>query len=142
MSVSEISIVIIAIALAVQTVLMVVAFAGGLRIWKQTQSDLREMQASLDKRFDAVSSRLDEAIVDARIAARAVEQLAHRADELVQDAAGVAQSVRTAVTVPKALMLTGTASVLKWLVAKWRSGSRKLPAGEHSPDRLGSADVF
>jgi hypothetical protein len=135
----DVAIIVIAVAVTAQAVIMAGALIAGARAWRQVQADVREWQDSLDRRLDAVSARIDEAVVDARLAARSVETLAARADGLVQDAATAAQSVRAAVTVPKALVLTGAASAARWLLSKWRvRHHRALP---HA-DGAGSADVF
>jgi hypothetical protein len=137
--VSDVAIVVIAVAVAAQTVMMAAAFIGGARAWRRVQTDIREWQVSLDHRIDAVSARIDEAVVDARLAARSVETLATRADGLIQDAATAAHTVRTAVTVPRALVLTGAASAARWVLSKWRGQHRRsLPQVESA----GSADVF
>ena len=82
---------------------------------------------------------IDEAVVDARLAARSVETLAMRADGLVHDAATAAHSVRAAVTMPRALVLTGAASAARWLLSKWRVRHHRSPP---QADGAGSADVF
>jgi hypothetical protein len=131
---NEVALVVIAVAVTAQTLMMAAALVGGAREWRRLQSDLRQWQASLDHRIDAVSTRIDEVVLDARLAARSVETLATRADGLMQNAATAAYTVRTAVTVPRALVLTGAASAARWLMAKWRH-RRSLPAVE-------GADVF
>ena len=134
MPANEVLLVVIAVAVTAQTLMMAGALVSGVRAWRRVQDDLRQWQASLDHRIDAVSARIDEVVVDARLAARSVETLATRADGLMQDAATAAHTVRTAVTVPRALVLTGAASAARWLLSKWRH-RRLLPPVE-------SADVF
>lgn len=125
MPVIDAAIVVIAVAVTAQTLMMAVGMVVGARAWRRLEADVRELHATLDHRLDAVSARFDEAVVDARIAARAVETLATRADGLVQDATAAAHTVRTAVTVPRALVLTGAASAARWLVSKWRPSAQR-----------------
>jgi hypothetical protein len=135
----DVAIIVIAVAVTAQAVMMAGALVAGARAWRQVQADVRQWQDSLDRRLDAVSARIDEAVVDARLAARSVETLAMRADGLVQGAATAAHSVRAAVSVPKALVLTGAASAARWLLSKWRvRHHRSLPQA----DGAGGADVF
>jgi hypothetical protein len=130
--------VVIAVAVTLQTVMMALALIAGWRAWRQAMSDVRDWQASLDRRFDTVSSRIDEVVVDARLAARSVENLATRADGLMQDAATAAHTVKTAVTAPKALLLSGAASAARWLL-----GKRRSPYIEHNAHpRAPGADIF
>jgi hypothetical protein len=136
--VADIATVVIAIAVSAQALMMAAAFVVAARAWRRVELDVRQWQASLDERVDAVSARIDEAVVDARIAARSVETLATRANGLVADAASAAQSVRTAVTMPRALALTGAASAARWLLSKWRRRRRPPPHIENT----GTADVF
>jgi hypothetical protein len=138
-SVTEIAIVVIAVAVTAQTLMMAVGLVAGIRAWRTVRTEVEQMQATLDQRLEAVSARIDEAVVDARIAARAVENLATRADGLVQDAASAAHTVGTAVTFPKALLLTGAASAAKWVLSKWRP---RRPRSVGPVDSLGSAEVF
>ncbi len=138
MPVSDIAIVVIAVALTIQTVLIASGLVAGMRAWSRAMSDVRNWQASLDRRFDAFSTRIDEVVVDARLAARSVENLATRADGLMHDAATAAHSVKTAVTAPKALLLTGAASAARWLLGKRRSRS----ARSQPQSRAAGAEIF
>jgi len=140
MPVSDIALIVIAVAVSIQTAMFAAGFVAGMRAWRRVESDMREWQSSLDHRIDAVSSRIDEVVVDARLAARSVENLATRADGLMQDAATAAHTVRSAVLAPKSLLLTGAATAAKWLLGKRRSRQARL-----LPESLGraqSADVF
>lgn len=151
MPVIDSAIVVIAVAVTAQTLMMAAGMVVGVKAWRRLQTDVRELHAALDHRLEAVSARIDEAVVDARIAARAVETLATRADGLVRDATSAAHTVRTAVTVPRALVLTGAASAARWLVSKWRPATpksrsdvdrpRHAPALPRAADE-GGADVF
>src|SRR6185436_3412987 len=111
---------------SIQTAMFAAGFVAGMRAWRRVESDMREWQSSLDHRIDAVSSRIDEVVVDARLAARSVENLATRADGLMQDAATAAHTVRSAVLAPKSLLLTGAATAAKWLLGKRRSRQARL----------------
>jgi hypothetical protein len=138
---SDLAIVVIAVAVTAQALMTAVACVVVARAWRQAKADVRAWQASLDERLDLVSERIDEAVVDARLAARSVETLATRANGLMQDAATAAHTVRTAVTMPRAIAVTGAASVTKWLLSKWRIRRRQSPppvAGEE----LAEPDVF
>lgn len=139
MPLSDMALVVIAVAVTLQTVMMAAGFIAGRRAWRRAETDIRQWQASLDHRFDAVSSRIDEAVVDARLAARSVENLASRAGGLMQDAATAAHTVRSAVTAPKALLLTGAASAARWLLGKRRSRHAR-PSGPI--DNGAGADIF
>jgi hypothetical protein len=138
MPVSDTALVVIAVAVTLQTLIIAVALVAGLRAWRQATSDVRDWQVSLERRFDAVSSRIDEVVIDARLAARSVENLATRADGPMQDAATAAHTVKTAVTAPKALLLSGAASAARWLL-----GRRRSPFIQHNahPGASG-ADIF
>ena len=138
MPISDIAIVVIAVEVTAQTLMMAVCLIAGARAWRQMRVELQHMNASFEHGLETVSARINEAVVDARIAARAVEKLATRAGGLVQDAANTAHSVRTAVTVPKALLLTGAASATRWLFSKWRRQPRPVVPVE-SLDR---AEIF
>ena len=139
MPVSDIALIVIAVAVSIQTALIAAGFVAGMRAWRRVESDVRDWQAALDHRIDAVSSRIDEVVVDARLAARSVENLAARANGLMHDAASAAQTVRTAVLAPKSLLLTGAATAARWLLGKRRSRQARLP---QSIGRAQSADVF
>ena len=138
MPIADIAMVVIAVAVTAQAVMMAAAFVVAARSWRRVENDVRQWQSTLDERLDAVSARIDEAVVDARIAARSVETLATRANGLVADAASAAQSVRTVVTMPRALAVTGAASAARWLLSKWRRRHHAAP----DVDNVGAADVF
>jgi ABC-type siderophore export system fused ATPase/permease subunit len=139
MPVSDVALVVIAVAVTVQTAMIAAGFIAGMRAWRRLETDIRQWQASLDHRFDAVSSRIDEVVVDARLAARSVENLATRAGGLMHDAATAAHTVRTAVTAPKALLLTGAASAARWLLGKRRS---RYPRSSDHINNAPGADIF
>jgi hypothetical protein len=105
--------VVIAVAVSVQTVMLAWALVAGLVAW-------RRLQARLDERYAALAAQLEDALAHTRAAAQAL----HRASDEVADSLGAVrhglQSVATFVSTPRNLLVAGATSAVSALMARWR----------------------
>lgn len=107
------AIIVIAAALAFQTVLLTGAFVAAWLGW-------RKMQVGLDTRWRALEARVDDAALHARQAADSVSRLSDRTSAVLSDASEVVRSVASVVAAPKTLLVAGAAAAARGLVSRWR----------------------
>ena len=107
-----IALVVIAIAVSVQTVLMIGGAIAAARAW-------RKMQDTQD-RYEAFVARVDSALVDTREAARAVQRVSDEAATTLGDLRHATRSVVGAVAAPRSLLVAGATSAAGALLTRWR----------------------
>lgn len=107
------AVIVIAAALAFQTVLLTGAFVAAWLGWRQ-------MQVGLDIRWRALEARVDDAARHAHQAADSVSRLSDRTSAVLSDASDVVRSVASVVAAPKTLLVAGAAAAARGLVSRWR----------------------
>ena len=107
-----IALVVIAIAVSVQTVLMIGGAIAAARAW-------RKMQDTQD-RYEAFVARVDSALVDTREAARAVQRVSDEAATTLGDLRHATRPVVGAVAAPRSLLVAGATSAAGALLTRWR----------------------
>ncbi len=110
---------VIAIALAIQTLLMVGGFIAAVVVW-------RRVAVEADRRIGELGNRLDDVLRETRQAAQAVGRMSSHADGLLGGTEGVFRALATVVAPSKALLAAGAASAASRLLLKWRR--RRTPA--------------
>jgi hypothetical protein len=117
---------VIAIALSIQTFLMVAGGVAAFVMW-------RRATLSLDRRFDSVEGRLDVALREACSAAQAVSRVSRQASGFLDGAHGALEgahgAIRSLVSLassPRALLAAGAASAASSLLSTWRRARRRV----------------
>src|SRR5262245_21727054 len=110
---------VIAIALAIQTLLMVGGFIAAVVV-------CRRVATEADRRLGELGERLDDVLHDRREAAQAVGRVSNHADGLLGGTEGVVRTLATAVMPSKTLLAASAATAASRLLRKWRR--RRTPA--------------
>jgi hypothetical protein len=113
------ALIVIAIALSVQTVLMVCTVIAMAVAWKRAQ-------AMIDAQLGQFAARLDDVASQTRVMVGALERSAARVDTVLHDAGHILRAVTTAVTAPRSWVMAGVASAASAL-ANWRRSRRQQP---------------
>ena len=111
---SETALIVIAVAVSVQTLLTLGIVVGAVVAWKRAQ-------ATLEDRYQALSARVDNAVKPLQDAADAIHRVSDRASDAIGQAGRVAGAVSTFVTAPRNLAMMGAASLAS-IILKWRRG--------------------
>jgi hypothetical protein len=104
-SASETALIVMAVALSIQTVLMVAGAIGGVIAW-------RRMHA----RMVAMSTRVDEALDQTQEAVRSIQHASDEAASVLSDTRHALHSFVGFVSAPRNLLVAGAASLL----SRWR----------------------
>ena len=119
-----IALVVIAVAVSLQTILMIGGAIAAMRAWRKMQ-DTQE-------RYEAFVSRLDSALVDTREAARAVQRVSDEAATTLGDLRHATRSVVGAVSAPRSLLVAGATSAAGALLTRWRKRRQEHPWRDQS----------
>lgn len=118
---TDIALVAIAAALWLQTIVIV---GFGVGAWRMS----RRAHELLGREAEALRTKVDEAIVEVRAAAKAMarlgteaEQVAVGAQHAVDDIRGVIRVATTAVSAPRTLLMAGLSAGARTLLGRWRS---------------------
>jgi len=114
------ALIIIAIALTIQTLLMVCTVIAMAVAWKRTQS-------MLDTKLDHFSDRLDEVVTQTRVAVGALEHSAAQVNHVLDDARHIMRTVTTTIGAPRAWVMAGAASAAS-AFARWRRSRQQETA--------------
>ncbi len=125
---SQHALVIIAVAISVQTLMMIGAIVALAIEWQRMRTVVESRVDALESRLDSFTSGVDELAVQARAALQTVEDWSDRARGVVSEAGGVILSVASAVAAPRALLLAGAASAASQILSRWRGSRRHRPA--------------
>jgi hypothetical protein len=129
-SASETALIVIAVAVSIQTLVTLGVVIGAVVAW-------RRMQATFEDRYEALAARVDEAVQPIRDAAEAVNRISDRASDAIGQAGRVAGAVSSFLTAPRNMAVMGAASVASMLL-RWRRG-RVRPAAQARPVRSPTA---
>ena len=110
------ALIIIAIAVSLQTLLMVCTVIAMAVAWKRAY-------AMIDSQLGRFVARLDDVASQTRVAVGALERSAAQVDN---DAGHILRAVTTAIGVPRAWLMAGAASAASAL-ARWRRSRRQPP---------------
>ena len=110
---------VIAIALSIQTLLVIAGFVAALVVW-------RRVTVEADRRLAELGGRLDDVLRDTRQAAQAVGRMSEHADGFLGGTEAVVRTLATVVAPSRALLAAGAASAASRLLLKWRR--RRTPA--------------
>ena len=121
------ALIIIAVALSIQTLLMICTVIAMTVAWKRAH-------AMIDSRLGNFAARLDDVVSQTRMAAGALERSAAHVDNVLHDAGHVLQAVATAVGAPRAWLMAGVTSAVS-AVARWRRSRRQQPQHYAAPAR-------
>ena len=113
------ALIVIAVALSVQTVLMICTVVAMALAWKRAH-------AMIDSQLGHFAARLDDVATQTRVAVGALERSAAQVDTVLHDAGHILRTVTTAVTAPRSWVMAGVASAASAL-ARWRRSRRQQP---------------
>ena len=120
---STTALVVMAVAISIQTVVMIGALVALAVAWKR-------MQAAIDERYDQLTAHLDDAVRPLQ-QAHAVEHVSARAAGAIDRAGHAAGFLKAAFSAPRTAALYGAASVANALLKRWprkRSATPKATA--------------
>ena len=106
------ALIIIAVAVSIQTLLMVCSAIAMAVAWKRAH-------ATIDAQLGHFSARLDDVVSQTRVAAGALERSAARVDSVLYDAGQIMRAVTTTIGAPRTWMMAGAASAAS-AIARWR----------------------
>ena len=116
----EISLVVIATMITLQTVAMLAVAIIAVKAGRKLAVDMDKKYQSLAAVVDRAAATVDKAVEETRDVAASVNRLSDRASDALDDAGTVFRSVASVVVAPKAAMVLGSARVAKSLLARWR----------------------
>jgi predicted PurR-regulated permease PerM len=102
----------IAIALSLQTVLMLCTVIAISVAW-------RRAQAMVDNQLNRFSERLDDLATQTRLAVNVLERSSTQVNTMLHDAGKVVRSVGSFMGAPRALLMAGAASAVS-AISRWR----------------------
>ena len=114
------ALIIIAVALCVQTVLMFCTVVAMAVAWKRAH-------AMIDSQLGHFAARLDDVALQTRVAVGALERSAAQVDTVLHDAGHILRAVTTAVAAPRSWVMAGAASAVSALT-RWRSRRQQTHA--------------
>jgi hypothetical protein len=106
------ALIIIAVAVSIQTLVMVCSVIAMAVAWKRAH-------AAIDAQLGRFSSRLDDVVSQTRVAVGALERSAKQVDSVLYDAGQIMRAVATAIGAPRAWVMAGAASAAS-AIARWR----------------------
>jgi hypothetical protein len=115
---STTALIVMAVAISIQTIVMIGALVALAVAWKR-------MQAAIDERYTQLTARLDDAVRPLHQAAHAVEYVSDRAAGAMEHAGHAAGFVKALISAPRTAATYGAASVASALLKRW---TRKRPA--------------
>jgi hypothetical protein len=113
------ALIIIAVALSVQTVLMVCTVVAMAVAWKRAL-------AMIDSQLGHFAARLDDVASQTRVVVGALERSAAQVETVLHDAGHILRGVTNAVTAPRSWVMAGVASAASAL-ARWRRSRQQQP---------------
>ena len=113
------ALIVIAVALSVQTVLMACTVVAMAVAWKRAH-------AMIDSQLGHFAARLDDVATQTRVVVGALERSAAQVDTVLHDAGHILRAVTNAVTAPRSWVMAGAASAASAL-ARWRRSRRQQP---------------
>jgi hypothetical protein len=115
---STTALIVMAVAISIQTMVMIGALVALFVAWKR-------MQAAVDERYLQLTARLDDAVRPLHQAAHAVEYVSGRAAGAIDHAGHAAGFLKAVFSAPRTAAVYGAASVAGALLKRW---ARKRPA--------------
>jgi hypothetical protein len=109
------ALIIIAIAVSVQTALMAVAI---IAIVIAT----RRANAVVDQRLAAFADRMDELAAHTRVAVEALDRCSVQVGDVMHDTGRVVRTLTSAVTGPRSWLMAGAASAATRVLSRWLRG--------------------
>lgn len=106
------ALIVIAIALSVQTVLMLCTVIAIAVAWKRAQ-------VSFELQLNRFGERLDELTTQTRVAVAALERSTAQVNTVIHDAGSVLRSVGSFMGAPRTLLMTGVATAAS-AFSRWR----------------------
>jgi ABC-type transporter Mla subunit MlaD len=115
------ALIVIAIAVSLQTLLRLCAVVAITVAWKRAME-------RLDSHVNRFSQRLDDVAAQTRAAVDALERSSTQVNEVMHDAGNVLRTVNSVVGAPRALLLSGAAQAAS-AFSRWRRSRRQ----QHDP---------
>jgi urease gamma subunit len=109
------ALIVIAIAVSVQTLLLLTAAVAGVLAW-------RRMEQQVGVRYAALAARVDDAVAQTRRAVDAVDRVSSQASDVLGKAGHVVGSIAAMAAIPGHLVRALAVSASKNLFANWRRG--------------------
>lgn len=123
-TVTESALVTIAVAVVVQTLLIVAVAIGSLVAMRRMQQSLRAEYAVLQGRMDEAMGHLHSAVTSVnRLSSDAVD-VAHQAGQVIDDVGGAVKTAVAVVAAPRAWLAAGAATGLRALLRRWPRAHR------------------
>jgi hypothetical protein len=114
------ALIVIAIALSLQTVLMLCTVIAISVAWKRAQ-------IMLDSQLNRFGERLDDLATQTRVAVNALERSSTHVNAVLQDAGSVVRGVSHFMGAPRALLMAGAASAMS-AFSRWRRSRQQYHA--------------
>jgi REP element-mobilizing transposase RayT len=114
------ALIVIAIALSLQTVLMLCTVIAISVAWKRAQ-------IMLDSQLNRFGERLDDLATQTRVAVNALERSSIHVNAVLQDAGSVVRGVSHFMGAPRALLMAGAASAMS-AFSRWRRSRQQYHA--------------
>jgi hypothetical protein len=111
------ALIVIAIALSLQTVLMLCTVIAISVAWKRAH-------AMVDGQLNRFTERLDDIATQTRVAVNALERSSMQVNTMLHDAGNVVRSVGSFMGAPRALLMAGAASAMS-AFSRWRRSRQK-----------------
>ncbi|HEX5068779.1 MAG TPA: hypothetical protein VFV78_01085 [Vicinamibacterales bacterium] len=118
------ALIVMAVAISIQTIVMIGALVAVVMAW-------RRLQAVVDARYEELKARVDQAVDPIRQAANAVEHVSVEASTAIHRAGHAAGFLKTLVTAPRTTVVYGAASLASALLKRWpraRAKATVMPA--------------
>jgi hypothetical protein len=106
------ALIVMAVAISIQTIVMIGALVALAMAWKR-------MQAAIDEKYAQLTLRLDDAARPLQQAAQAVEYVSGRAAGAIDRAGQAAGFLKVLVSAPRTAAVYGAASVASAVLKRW-----------------------
>lgn len=123
-TVTETALVTIAVAVVIQTLLIVAVAIGSLVAMRRMQESLRAEYTVLQARLDEAMGQVQAAVASVTRASHDASDVAHHAGQVIGDVSGAVKTAVALVATPRAWMAAGAASGLRALLRHWPRAHR------------------
>jgi len=112
------ALIVMAVAVSIQTIVMIGALIALVVAW-------RRLQSVVDSRYAELKAQVDQAVEPIRQAANAVEHVSAQASNAMDGAGRTARVLTTLVMAPRTAVVYGAASLASALLKRWPRGQNR-----------------
>jgi hypothetical protein len=124
---SQTALIVLTVAVSIQTVAMIALAIGVTRARRQSQ-------AEFERRYQELSTRIEEAVRPIRQTADAVQQLSHRASAAIDRVDHAVTTARSVIGLPRNLVTVSVATLAGALLRRWSRRSTTARAANREMD--------